>query len=136
MNFLAQMIPWLVYGATTVSPWTNVDNPQPNVNGLVGEVTSLPYTVPAGYNLVITNYGIEGGKAPQYALIPWVGEPPVTNNQGLMTCAAAYGSNAYSGMTWILPSGMKLNARISNSGDTDPYCYGWFLSGYLQPIYH
>lgn len=132
-SLFSAITPWILYGAAVVQPWTNLDNPQPSVNGLVGEVTELPYIVPEGYQLVITNYAIEGGKQPQYALIPWIGEPPVTNNQGLMTCAAAYGSNHYSGMQWILPSGMKLNVRIANSGDTFAYAYGWYLQGYLQP---
>ncbi len=125
--------PWICYGATVVSGNSNSDNPSCSVNGLVGEVSSLPYTVPTGYELVITNYGIEGGKTPQYALIPWIGTTPVTNAKGLMTCAAAYGSNQYSNMEWILPEGKILNIRISNaSNDGVTYAFGWYINGYLR----
>lgn len=125
---------WIVYGATIVKPYSNIDNPQPNVNGLVGEVISLPYRVPDNKQLVITNYAIEGGKSPQYALIPWIGSQPITNDKCIMTCAAAYGSNLYNGMKWILPSGTILNVRISNSSnDGFAYAFGWYLEGYLQP---
>lgn len=124
--------PWLVYGTTEVIPSTNVDNPLPSVNGLIGEIVHLPYIVPEGYHLVITAYAIEGGKTPQYALIPWIGNQPVQNDQCLMTCAAAYGSNLYSGMEWIIPSGKILNIRISNSGEDGLiYAFGWYMQGYL-----
>lgn len=126
--------PWLLYGATVVAGGTNHDNPAPSVNGLVGEVTSLPYTVPYGYELVITNYGIEGGKTPQYAFIPWIGSGSFSSNsQGLFTCAAAYGSNFYNGMKWIIPEGTIVNFRVSNSGnDGIAYAFGWYAEGYLR----
>lgn len=127
--------PWIVYGATVVPGYTNIDNPAPSVNGLVGEVTHLPYIVPDGYELVITNYGIEGGKTPQYALIPWIGLPPVTNPQGLFTCAAAFGSNFYSNMNWIIPAGKIVNVRVANSGnDAIAYAFGWYMEGYLREV--
>lgn len=126
-------IPWIVYGATIVYGGTNYDNPPCSVNGIVGEITILPYTVPNGYELVITNYGIEGGKTPQYALIPWIGNYPITNSKGLFTCAAAYGSNYYSGMKWIIPEGKKVNVRVSNSSDDGiAYAFGWYMEGYLR----
>jgi hypothetical protein len=51
----------------------------------------------------------------------------------MMTCAAAYGSNQYSNMKWIIPSGKVLNIRISNSGeDGRIYAFGWYMQGYLQ----
>lgn len=128
--------PWIVYGATVVNGYTNVDNPPPSVNGLIGEVNSLPYTVPYGYELVITGYGIEGGKTPQYAFIPWMGTGGFTHNeQGLFTCAAAYGSNFYSNMNWIIPAGKILNVRVSNSGDDAiAYAFGWYMEGYLREV--
>lgn len=123
---------WIVYGATVVPGAKNIDNPDPSANGIIGEVKELPYIVPEGKVLVITNYGIEGGKTPQYAIIPWIGEQPVENGQGLFTCAAAYGSNYYSGMKWIIPEGVKLNVRISNSSDDYiAYAFGWYMQGYL-----
>lgn len=133
---LAADSPWLLYGATVVSGGTNHDNPTPSVNGLVGEVTSLPYVVPSGYELVITNYGIEGGKTPQYAFIPWIGSGSFTqNSQGLFTCAAAYGSNLYTGMEWRIPEGTHVNFRVSNSSnDGIAYAFGWYAEGYLHEV--
>lgn len=132
-SFAHATVPWIVYGATLVPGNSNLDNPVPSVNGLIGEVHSLPYTVPDGFQLVITTYAIEGGKTPQYAIIPWIGEFPIINSKGLMTCAAAYGSNIYSNMNWTLPQGTKLNVRIANaSNDGIAYAFGWYMEGYLR----
>ena len=41
--------PWIVYGATTIAAGGVIDNPEPNSNGVVGEVTSLPHAPNRGH---------------------------------------------------------------------------------------
>lgn len=123
---------WIAYGQTTVPFQTAADNPPCNANGLVGECTSLPYTVPAGKVLLLDSYGIEayatavGGMV----LVPWIGEAPATNAKCLMSCYSDNSSNEIVGGRYAIPAGKKLNLRIMCSENPPSVC-GWYMSGRL-----
>lgn len=126
--------PWICYGQTLPVKNAAVDNPQCNVNGLVGEVTAFPYVVPDGMQLVIEAYGIEAyNVAGAIVLAPWIGDgPPSTNGIFLASVNADNDTNSISGLRFTLPSAKKLNIRIMST-ETTSQVVGWYLSGYLQP---
>ena len=123
---------WIVYGQTTIPSNSTVDNPAPNVNGLIGERSSLPFTVPAGKVLIIEAYGMESYEnlAGGAALIPWIGAAPITNAKCLHTCYAGNASNEVIGADWAIPAGKVFNVRLTNA-ETAQAAYGWYVSGKL-----
>lgn len=125
--------PWLVYGQT-VLPANNTDNPTPNVNGLIGEVASLPYTVPAGKVLVIERLTLESYQDTAIlAMFLYFGSvTPVTNAM----CSATLGANGgTSQMTvgWHIPAGTVVNLRLQNVQPNHlGWTYGWSIEGRLD----
>jgi hypothetical protein len=124
--------PFICYGQTQTTYNSAIDNPTPNSNGLVGEVTSLPFTVPNNKVLVLESIGIEayGNISGCQAMFPWVGDAPATNPKGLMTVLSDNDSNEISGAKFHIPSGKKLNIRIMTTENPGSVC-GWYLSGRL-----
>lgn len=125
---------WIVYGQTTMATGSAIDNPTPNVNGLNGEVTSLPYIVPAGYNLVLTAWGFEGLAEEYGVCIPWIGKAPISNAKCLASVGPSSGSYYATGMRWSLPTGTILNIRLLNPTSENGIVCAWMCQGQLEAI--
>lgn len=123
---------WIVYGQTTMAASTGVDNPTPNSNGLNGEQTSLPYTVPAGYNLVLTGWGFEGLNQAFGVCIPWIGTGSVTNAKCLASVGPTTASYYVTGMRWSIPAGKVVNVRLLNGTTENNVVCSWMVQGQLE----
>ena len=134
--------PWVCYGQTIIAPNDVVQNPTPNTTGLVGECTSLPYTVPTGKVLVIQMFQME--HLWDGAMLPWIGDTisDFTAANCLSTmCGTATTSSAalfaqsmwVAGFNYHIPAGKKFNIRL-NAGyaPTTGYRYGWYVGGELR----
>jgi hypothetical protein len=124
--------PWIAYGDVTIAPYTAVDNPITNINGLAGE-QSFPYIVPAGYQLTITYMQAEGPTTPQFGIFIWLGPPPATNARSLISCTTAGGSTQLYGMQLIIPPGSIVNLRCMNNTAT-PWVNGFCIQGTLDAV--
>lgn len=130
--------PWIVYGTVTLTSGQVVDNPIPNSNGIIGEQTILPYTVPEGYNLIITNMQVEGpacdysSNSSQFGMGIWLGTAPCTNAKWVISCTTTGGSNTISNSNIILPAGTIFNLRMMNNTSA-AWVDGWVVQGYLEP---
>jgi len=130
-------IPWIVYGTTLVPAGNVIDNPIPNSNGVVGEIISLPYLVPEGYELVITNMQVEGPPYDnsvswsQFGMGVWLGTFPCTNAKWIASCTTIGGSHQNNDMNIILKSGTILNIRLMSNTQIG-WIDGWYVQGYLQ----
>lgn len=132
--------PWYAYGQTVIPPNGVVQNPQPNVNGLIGAVTSLPYTVPAGKILIVKMFQMEalwGG-----AILPWIGDTladftaanclSTVNSDNINSGMNFPASFLFNGFTYHIPAGKKLNIRLSaNYANSTGWIYGWYVGGEL-----
>lgn len=125
--------PWIVYGQTMPVCNGDINNPTPNVNGLVGEVAALPYTVPDGTELIIDAYGIEsyatatGG----VVLAPYIGPtPPIPNNAFLHSVYSNDQSNETTGVEFHIPAGKVFNIRLMSS-ECPSSVTGWYVKGHL-----
>lgn len=130
---LAQGAPWIVYGQTAPVCQGGINNPKPNVNGLVGEVSALPYTVPTGKTLVITGYGLEAYANVPYGLVlaPYLGPtPPASNAAFLHSVYADNASNETVGVEFHLPAGTIFNLRLMSS-ECPAQVVGWYVKGRL-----
>ncbi|MPY72154.1 MAG: hypothetical protein GEU92_19005 [Alphaproteobacteria bacterium] len=129
--------PWVISGQTNLSAGTSVDNPTPANAGAIGAVTSLPYTVPAGKQVCIHAYGMEGYDFAGIAvLFVWTGNPnPVTAqwriDHGLPSAAAKDGSQEITGMNFCFPAGTVINIRLIN-GQSSGSVYGWYVTGSID----
>ena len=137
--------PWVAYGQTAIGAGLMHLDPHPNKGPVVGAITAWPYVVPAGYNLTITGYGVEGnatgntifpilGPLPAGAIIGDSAYAPWWNQ---IAAAALYSvagthSKAEFGFQFQLPAGTEVHVGIINSS---PYnlVHGWFLQGELRP---
>lgn len=126
------MKPVLAYGQSLVAPGTAVDNPAPCLNGLIGEI-SLPYVVPAGMTLVLTDYGIEGFPGGDMAIIPWIGNGPPTTAQCLPTCRTIDATLQITS-AFHIPAGKVLNARLVYTGSVPGIITAWWMRGYLEVL--
>jgi len=123
-------LPWVVYGQEAFAV-SVVDDPICNHNGVIGEA-DLPYTVPVGYDLCITSYGVEAyDVVGTVVLVPWLGMGPPTNAKCLHSCGCGSGSNEVKGFNPILPTGTILHARLM-SGEAPRQVCGWYIRGYLK----
>ncbi|MHC2241122.1 hypothetical protein [Bradyrhizobium elkanii] len=121
--------PWIVYGTTSVTGSTTAQNPTPNVNGLSGEVSSLPYTVPTGRTLVLTGWGGSASNAAGTVVVaPYIGGS-FTNASQLMSAGIWAGTNQTGGV-WTIPAGKVVNVAVQNAQSTQ--VINWFVMGYLQ----
>lgn len=125
------MSDWIVYGQTTMTAGGAIDNPTVNINGLNGEAT-LPYTVPTGYNLVLTGWGFEGLNSAFGVCIPWIGSSPPTNGKCLASVGPAVASYYCTGMRWSIPAGKILNVRLLNGTTENNVVCSWFVQGVLE----
>lgn len=130
--------PFTIYGQQTWASTAVITNPTPSVNGLVGEITSLPYVVPAGYVLLITAYGIEanneGGTTNAAVIYPWLGNTLTANSQQLMSLAASTTTNEGRGFRFYIPAGTKFNINLTITNPATGFSgivLGWYVSGYL-----
>ena len=125
--------PWIVYGQTAPICQGGVTNPKPNVNGLIGEVASLPYTVPVGKVLIVDAYGLEAyGNVPGgLVLVPYLGvTPPASNNAFLHSVFSDNASNEALGIEFRLPAGKILNLLLM-SNECPAQIVGWYVTGRL-----
>lgn len=122
---------WIVYGQTSIPSQGSVNNPMPNAAGVVGEVVSLPYTVPAGFELRLMAYGIEAYNRPGTAVIfPWLGAAPATNAKALMSVGAHGITQEIIGAVFHLPAGTIVNFMLLNGQDATQV-YAWYAFGEL-----
>lgn len=132
--------PWIAHSQSVIAPAGGyTDNPAPRNLGLVGTVTSLPYTVPAGKKLIIKYIALEGIWG--HAIWPWIGDPPFTAAKALSTFVAPTvkgGSGTYSGTrqwtpTYVIPAGSKFNItqQVFDQPSPGSWVYGWEVSGEL-----
>lgn len=126
------MQPWIAYGQQAGPSGAAIDNPQCNINGVIGEV-QLPYTVPVGKTLVLTGWGIEAYEAitGSFVLVPWLGEGPATNAKCLHSCLSSTDSNQTTGFEYHVPAGKIVNVRIMCSEANNPVA-GWWIGGRLE----
>jgi hypothetical protein len=118
-------------------PNRGVDNPAPNVNGLVGEQTTLPYTVPCGKRLVLQGWGFEGLKNPFGVCFPWIGTVRTKERCLASVGPGPSGSYYVTGMRWVIPEGKIVNVRLLNGsqeGGTTGVVCAWFVQGYLENV--
>ncbi len=130
---MADGTPWIVYGQTAPMYNGAVNNPPPSVNGLIGEVAALPYTVPAGKVLIIEAYGIEAYATvvQGLVLVPYLGATPPPNNAVFLhSVYADNASNETTGVRFHLPAGTVLNVRIM-SNENPSQVVGWYVRGCL-----
>jgi len=128
---LAAADPWYVYGQTPLPLGVAIDNPAPNSNGLIGEVDSLPYTVPPGCTLTINAYGIES-YVPSVGLFIWLGLGSASNDNALMTVLGNWGTAEIIGSRFVIPSGEIVNIRIMNGSPRNGWTHAWYLNGDLN----
>lgn len=125
--------PWVAYGQTLVPYNAAVDNPTANAAGAIGEV-SLPYTVPVGYFLEITGFGIEAyNTAGLVGIFPWIGAAPATNGKALHTVMANDHYEESTGLRYRFPAGTIINARLMNT-ETPAQVVGWQITGRLIAV--
>lgn len=122
--------PWIAYGQQAGPSGAHIDNPVCNHTGAIGEV-DLPYTVPVGWDLVLTAWGIEAYESitGSFVLVPWIGDAPATNAKCLHSVLASTASGQTHGFEYRFPAGTQINARIMCSEAGNPVA-GWFMSGY------
>lgn len=134
--------PWVVSGQTTINHNVSSDNPAPSSNGLTGEVTALPYTVPPGKVLLITGMYMEGNTSASNTSTNdvhtsgvqaiWIGASVVSNSQFIISNQCLGDSNAVTGLKFYIPAGKIVNVRItSTNAVTDGWVTGWAVFGYL-----
>lgn len=137
--------PWICYGQTAIDPNSEVHDPTPNVNGLVGECVSLPYTVPIGKILVLKMFQME--QLWGAAILPWIGETMAdfmaahclstmigaTAEPNPLPAALFRANLHYDGFNYQIPAGKTLHIRL-NSGysPSTGWIYGWYVGGELQ----
>jgi hypothetical protein len=134
----AGVSPWSVTGQTALPPGGSIDNPLPSNIGAIGSVTSLPFTVPSGCELMVGGFGIESynGQNGVTVIFMWTGSG--TTAQWRLTHASASvaafnGSNEFTGQRLTFPAGTIINVRLSNGATNKPnWLYGWYLSGELS----
>lgn len=130
------MTVWLAYGQAQINASSSVDNPTSSQNGLAGEVSGLPYTVPADCELVLETYGVEGyDQAGIVVIFPWIGATLSNNSQCLPSAAADSQTMQLSNLNFRIPSGKIVNIRLQNgqSAGGNPVC-GWFVQGRLERV--
>lgn len=135
--------PWILYGQTAPICQGAINNPKPNVNGLIGEVVSLPYTVPDGKTLIVEAYGLEAyGNVPGgLVLAPYLGvTPPTTNSVFLHSVFSDNDTNEAVGAEFHLPTGTVFNVRLMSNecwagqvSGTPGNVVGWYVKGRLVP---
>jgi hypothetical protein len=136
--------PWSVQGQTTINHGVNIDNPTPNGQGMIGELSSLPFTVPSGKVLLITSMYMEGnwngsaasnsGTDTHFSGVQaiWLGSSVVSNSQFIVSNACANISNELRGLRFYIPAGKIVNVRITSALATvDNWVTGWGVWGYL-----
>jgi hypothetical protein len=125
--------PWVAYGQTLVPYNTAVDNPPANAAGAIGEV-SLPYTVPEGFYLEITSFGVEAyNTAGLVGIFPWIGPKPATNAKALHTVMANDHYEESTGLRYRFPPGAIINIRIMCT-ENPAQVVGWQVTGRLIAI--
>lgn len=134
--------PWAVMGQTTINHGVSSDNPTPSSNGLYGEVTALPYTVPVGRVLLITSMYMEGNTSESNTSTNdvhsggvqaiWLGASVVANSQFIVSNQCNDVSNELKGLRFYIPAGKIVNVRITSTNVvTDGWVTGWAVFGYL-----
>ena len=138
LSFSVLADPWIVSGQTGIPAQTGIDNPQPSNPGAIGQVTSLPYTVPANCTLMLTSYGIEGYAQDGVTVIfIWTGSPAQVTGQwridhATASAAARDGSNELIGQLYDFPEGTVINIRLINGTTThNGSIFGWYAGGDL-----
>lgn len=141
-------LPWVIHNQTTfpldptASPSTSIIliNPPGYAAGLVGEITTLPYQVPAGKQLTITYLAIEGLWGA--AMFPWIGVTPDDPGRVVTTFTAPpvppgypYGPGT---CEWhpefTIPAGSWLNLSLRGFNAPGDYMYGWMMAGKLCEV--
>lgn len=132
MSFLSVVCAedWIAYGTVTLVPFSNIDNPPTNTNGIIGE-QSFPYIVPPGKQLRITYLQTEGPPTPQFGMFLWIGVSPATNPKAIISCTTPGGSTQLHGMNIIIPSGKIVNIRCANNTNA-PWVNGFYVQGILE----
>lgn len=145
--------PWIAHGETALlKDGGYVVNPTPFNLGLVGAVTSLPYTVPAGKQLIIDYFSIEGIWGA--AMWPWIGALPfdgskviqtftapdlnIPFNQGPLNDGSKFGQLPGT-REWhpcfVLPAETIFNLTLAGwHQSSEGWVYGWVVSGELQDV--
>lgn len=125
--------PWIAYGQALVPYNSRADNPPATKAGALGEV-SLPYTVPEGYYLDITAFGVEAYNITgAVGLFPWLGPPPAANHKALHTAMCNDMTCETTGARYRLKPGTIVNISIMCT-ENPAQLVGWYISGTLIPI--
>jgi hypothetical protein len=127
---------WTVYGQTRLDPAIpHHHNPTPICGNVLGEVTSLPYTVPAGKTLLIERVSLEAHWGT--VLWPWVGSTFLVDKV-LETFRGQELDEPGPSYVWpcefYLPEGTVLNITLhprNQPAGSSPKVQGWGLSGKL-----
>jgi hypothetical protein len=125
--------PWMIYGTTNV-PGGGIAgvlfNPTPSVNGVPGEITVLPYKVPATNQLQLLQWGVTvpdvGGTA---GMFPVIGGATTAVQKRLPAAMAIAGMGLIQ-VTFTLPAGSVLTfGLINNMGESS--LLSWYAIGNL-----
>jgi hypothetical protein len=130
-------VPWVAHAFTMFpADSVNITNPTPQTNGLVGEISSLPYTVPSSKKLVLNYLSIQGNTGA--AMFPWVGSGSFVANVVIQTFTAptVTTSGTLPGTrewkpNFIFPAGVILNLTMEQFGQPANTVYGWTMGGML-----
>lgn len=132
--------PWSVTGQTRHGG--GIDNPDTNVVGLLGEVENLPYQVPPGKTLVITQYGMEGHDGssmqnPLFVIFVWISDSPMPFAtpqdrvvRALLSCLVRVGTVTCP-VEYHVPAGMWVNVRLLFP-EANNFMLGWAVFGHLE----
>lgn len=133
IKIYAHSQPWVVYGQTALKANSGINNPEPNINGLVGEQTFLPYVVPSGKQLRLTGWGFEGLKSAFGVTIPYIGTSH-GKEYSLPSVGPQIGSYYVTGFNFIIPAGKIVNVRLLNGSKQNNIVCAWMVQGFLEDI--
>ena len=128
------MTPFIVSGQTLLPVGQYVQNPTPNVLGFVGEITSLPYTVPVGCQLRLFKWGVEayGLSVAVIGMNCWVGASFTSDKCLPSVNTGGQATNEFeSARGWVLPAGTVFNVALYNAGPNQAY-ESWWVEGAVE----
>ena len=133
----AHAAPWVMAGQTSIPANSAINNPAGNDIGAIGQVTSLPYTVPVGCTLHIDGYGIEAYDWEKTSVIfLWTGDPngdaTYRRTHSTISVAAKAHTTWVTGLRYYFPAGTVINMRLQNATSYNNAVFAWGISGDLQ----
>lgn len=124
-----EMVPWIVHGNTSLGS-VAINNPQPSLCGLVGEIDALPYTVPIGKALHITRVSMYA----MYGSSLFIFTRDGVGTQNVLTFSSEAGEQFVGTQTWETDLYFRAGAVVGLAVSAHPpvgIVYPWAVSGEL-----